>query len=52
MIYDSFSNEWKFNNFFLGWEGVGLVSYLLISFWNTRIQANKSSIKAVLIKKK
>ena len=37
--------------FFLGWEGVGLVSYLLISFWNTRIQANKSSIKAILINK-
>jgi NADH:ubiquinone oxidoreductase subunit 5 (subunit L)/multisubunit Na+/H+ antiporter MnhA subunit len=40
------------NNFlqlFLGWEGVGLCSYLLISFWYTRIQANKSAIKAMLI---
>lgn len=40
------------NNFlilFLGWEGVGLCSYLLISFWYTRIQANKSAIKALII---
>lgn len=34
---------------FLGWEGVGLCSYLLISFWFTRIQANKSAIKALII---
>ena len=31
---------------FLGWEGVGLCSYLLISFWYTRIQANKAAIKS------
>nr|QIA59928.1 NADH dehydrogenase subunit 5 [Fossombronia cristula] len=34
---------------FLGWEGVGLASYLLINFWFTRIQANKAAIKAMLI---
>lgn len=34
---------------FLGWEGVGLCSYLLISFWYTRIQANKSAIKALIV---
>ena len=34
---------------FLGWEGVGLCSYLLISFWFTRIQANKSAIKALVV---
>lgn len=34
---------------FLGWEGVGLCSYLLISFWYTRIQANKAAIKALII---
>ena len=34
---------------FLGWEGVGLCSYLLISFWYTRIQANKAAIKALLV---
>jgi len=40
------------NNFiilFLGWEGVGLCSYLLISFWYTRIQANKAAIKALIV---
>nr|YP_665716.1 NADH dehydrogenase subunit 5 [Mesostigma viride]AAL36755.1 NADH dehydrogenase subunit 5 [Mesostigma viride] len=34
---------------FLGWEGVGLASYLLINFWFTRLQANKSAIKAMLM---
>lgn len=34
---------------FVGWEGVGLCSYLLISFWFTRVQANKSAIKAVIM---
>lgn len=34
---------------FLGWEGVGLCSYLLINFWYTRLQANKSAIKAMLV---
>jgi len=33
---------------FLGWEGVGLASYLLINFWTTRIQANQSAIKAII----
>lgn len=42
------------NNFivmFIGWEGVGLASYLLINFWFTRLQANKAAIKAMLINK-
>ncbi len=34
---------------FVGWEGVGVSSYLLINFWFTRIQANKSAIKAMLV---
>jgi len=34
---------------FVGWEGVGLCSYLLINFWFTRIQANKAAIKAMVI---
>jgi len=34
---------------FIGWEGVGLCSYLLICFWYTRIQANKSAMKAMII---
>ena len=33
---------------FIGWEGVGISSYLLVSFWFTRIQANKSAISALL----
>lgn len=39
------------NNFllmFVGWEGVGVCSYLLVSFWFTRIAANQSSISAFL----
>jgi proton-translocating NADH-quinone oxidoreductase chain L len=39
----------NFIQMFFGWEGVGLASYLLISFWFTRLQASKSSIKAMLI---
>nr|WJJ70020.1 NADH dehydrogenase subunit 5 [Physonectae sp.] len=42
------------NNFiqlFIGWEGVGLCSYLLINFWYTRIQANKAAIKAMVVNK-
>jgi NADH-ubiquinone oxidoreductase chain 5 len=34
---------------FVGWEGVGLCSYLLINFWFTRIQANKAAIKAMVV---
>ena len=33
---------------FLGWEGVGICSYLLVNFWYTRIAANQSSISALL----
>lgn len=31
---------------FLGWEGVGLASYLLIGFWYDKDSANKAAIKA------
>ena len=33
---------------FVGWEGVGICSYLLVNFWFTRIAANQSSISALL----
>ncbi len=39
----------NFVQMFVGWEGVGLCSYLLINFWHTRLQANKSAIKAVIV---
>jgi NADH-quinone oxidoreductase subunit L len=34
---------------FFGWEGVGLVSYLLIGFWYTRPSAIFASLKAFLV---
>jgi NADH-quinone oxidoreductase subunit L len=40
------------NNFlqlFFGWEGVGLVSYLLIGFWYTRPSAIFASLKAFVV---
>jgi NADH-ubiquinone oxidoreductase chain 5 len=39
----------NFIQLFVGWEGVGLCSYLLINFWFTRIQANKAAIKAMIL---
>ena len=40
------------NNFlqlFIGWEAVGLVSYLLIGFWFTKESAIRANLKAFLI---
>lgn len=34
---------------FVGWELVGLASFLLISFWFTRLQASKAAIQAMLL---
>ena len=39
----------NFIQMFLGWEGVGLCSFLLINFWFTRVQANKAAIKAMIL---
>jgi len=39
----------NFVQMFVGWEGVGLCSFLLINFWFTRIQANKAAIKAMVL---
>nr|YP_004564318.1 NADH dehydrogenase subunit 5 [Phytophthora andina]ADK76266.1 NADH dehydrogenase subunit 5 [Phytophthora andina] len=41
----------NFMQMFVGWEGVGFCSYLLINFWFTRLQANKAAIKAMLVNK-
>ena len=32
---------------FIGWEGIGVVSYLLINYYFTRIKANKAAILAL-----
>ena len=34
---------------FFGWEGVGLMSYLLIGFWYEKPSANAAAIKAFLV---
>ncbi len=34
---------------FLGWEGVGLTSYLLIGYYNHKASANKAAIKAFVV---
>ena len=34
---------------FIGWEGVGLCSYLLIGYWGGRIMAIKAAVKAIVV---
>lgn len=34
---------------FVGWEYIGVLSFLLINFWTTRIQASKAAIQAITV---
>lgn len=36
---------------FIGWEGIGLSSFLLINFWYSRPDANRSALKAIIMNK-
>jgi NADH-quinone oxidoreductase subunit L len=38
-----------FLQLFFGWEGVGLMSYLLVGFWYDRPAANAAAIKAFIV---
>jgi NADH-ubiquinone oxidoreductase chain 5 len=39
----------NFVQLFIGWECVGFASFLLISFWFTRLQAGKAAIQAMVV---
>lgn len=47
MLFLVLSNNYAL--LFMGWEGVGIFSYLLIGFWYTRTLALKASLKAVIV---
>lgn len=38
----------NFIQLFVGWEGVGLISYLLINYWFTRYEAVNSGLMAII----
>ena len=46
MLISVISSNWIL--FFIGWELLGVISYLLINYWDFRIEANKGSLKALL----
>jgi proton-translocating NADH-quinone oxidoreductase chain L len=46
-----FVSAGNFPVMFIGWEGIGLLSYLLINFWHTRNLANMAALKAIFVNK-
>jgi proton-translocating NADH-quinone oxidoreductase chain L len=46
-----FVSAGNFPVMFIGWEGIGLLSYLLINFWHTRNLANLAALKAIFVNK-
>jgi NADH-quinone oxidoreductase subunit L len=34
---------------YIGWEGIGICSYILISYWSSRRETSKAGMKAMVI---